>query len=167
MGADTTIATAPAVLDRVAHGIAVLTLVDGDGERRGMTISSLTGASADPVTVLMCIRNSASMRPWLVPGQSVGVSVLGSGQAGVSAGFAYGAEDPFVAFAWHPDAGGTPVIDGSAGYLAGTIERVVDNHDTAVVIVAVEHAEVFGDDGLVYWMKQYREGLVTTESGRW
>lgn len=166
MTSDTTVPVA-AVLDRVAHGIAVLTLVDDAGERRGMTISSLTGASAEPPTVLMCIRQRASMRPWLTAGRAVAVSVLGSGQAEISAGFAYGVEDPFAVFPWHADAAGVPVVDGAAGYLRCTIDRVVDNHDTAVVIAAVEDAEVLADDGLVYWLKQYRSGLVPVERGRW
>lgn len=158
---------ASAVLDRVAHGIAVLTTIDDDGRPHGMTISSLGGASAEPPTVLMCVRNTASMRSLLSPGRALGISVLGSHQAAVSAGFAYGVEDPFAAFAWHPDGRGVPIVDGTAGYLGCTIARVIDNHDTAVVIAGVDHAEVFGDDGLVYWMKHYREGLTSVAQGRW
>jgi flavin reductase (DIM6/NTAB) family NADH-FMN oxidoreductase RutF len=147
------------VMERVPHGVAVLTLVDDAGVHRGMTVSSLTSASAEPPSVLVCIRTKASMHPFLKPGRRVGISVLGPDQSKVSNGFAYGADDPFAVFGWHHD-GGVPVVDGTMGHLVGTIDRVVDNHDTSVVIVAVSDGAITGDAALVHWNRGYYSGLV-------
>jgi flavin reductase (DIM6/NTAB) family NADH-FMN oxidoreductase RutF len=147
------------VMERVAHGIAVLTLVDDAGVRRGMTVSSLTSASAEPPSVLMCIRTKASMHPFLTGGRRVGISLLAPDQSAVSNGFAFGEADPFAVFAWH-DERGVPIVDGSAAHLVGTVDRVVDNHDTSVVIVAVEAGAVTGDAALVYWRRGYYRDLV-------
>lgn len=147
------------VMERVPHGVSVLTLVDDAGVRRGMTVSSLTSASAEPPSVLVCIRTKASMHPFLKPGRKVGISVLGPDQSVVSNGFAYGIEDPFAVFSWHEE-GGVPVVDGTMGHLVGTIDRVVHNHDTSVVIVAVGDGALSGDAALVHWNRGYYGGLV-------
>ncbi len=147
------------VMERVPHGVSVLTLVDDAGVRRGMTVSSLTSASAEPPSVLVCIRTKASMHPFLESGRKVGISVLGPDQSVVSNGFAYGIEDPFAVFAWH-DEGGVPIVEGTMGHLVGTIDRVVDNHDTSVVIIAVGDGALTGDAALVHWNRGYYRGLV-------
>lgn len=146
------------VLERVPHGVAVLTLTDDAGVRRGMTVSSLTGASAEPPSVLVCIRNKASMHPFLTPGRPVGLSILGPDQSVVSNGFAYGVEDPFAVFPCHSEAG-VPIVDGCTAYLTGRVDRVLVNHDTTVVIVGVDHGAVLADGALVHWMRNYYGGL--------
>lgn len=147
------------VMERVPHGVAVLTLTDDAGVRRGMTVSSLTGASAEPPSVLVCIRNRASMHPFLTPGRPVGLSILGPDQAVVSNGFAYGVEDPFAVFPWHAEAG-VPIVDGCTAYLTGRVDRTVVNHDSTVVIVGVDHGGVLADEALVHWMRNYFGKLV-------
>lgn len=163
MNADIAAVTAE-VLDRVPHGVAVLTLTDDAGARRGMTVSSLTGASAVPPTVLVCVRNKASMHPWLVPGRVVGLSILGPRQAAVSDGFAFGVEDPCAAFPCRHEEG-VAIVESSTAHLIGKIDRVVANRDTTIVIVAVERAEVTGHGALVHWMRGYYGDLVPVETG--
>jgi flavin reductase (DIM6/NTAB) family NADH-FMN oxidoreductase RutF len=107
----------------------------------------------------MCIRNKASMYPWLTTGRRVGISVLAPDQSAVSNGFAYGVDDPFAVFAW-TEQGGVPVVTGCVAYLVGAVERVVVNHDTTVVIVAVGEGAVLGEGALVYWMRGYYGSLV-------
>lgn len=147
------------VMERVAHGIAVFTLVDDAGGRRGMTVSSLTSASAEPPSVLMCIRTKASMHPFLTKGRRVGISLLAPDQSAVSNGFAFGEADPFAVFPWHEEQG-VPIVEGSAAHLVGTIDRTIDNHDTSVVIVAIEAGAVTGDATLVYRARGYYRDLV-------
>ena len=148
-----------AVMEQVAHGVAVLTVIDDAGVRRGMTVGSLTAASAEPPTVLVCIRNKASMHPFLTPGRQVGISILAPDQTVVSNGFAFGVEDPFAVFPCHPEAG-VPIVDGSSAYVTGKVDQALVNHDTTVVIVAVEHGAVCGDGALVHWRRGYYGGLV-------
>lgn len=158
------------VTGRIASGLAVMTLVDGDGVLRGMTISSLTPVSAEPPSVLMCIGGSASARPALVDGRAFCVNVLAADQSRVSMGFAWGDDDPFEVFPWHPAVDGTPILEGIAAHLLCRVERVVEHHGTAVVLAAVEGGGVDRDEALVYWRKTYFGGLVPVEpetSGVW
>jgi flavin reductase (DIM6/NTAB) family NADH-FMN oxidoreductase RutF len=143
------------VMASVAAGVAVLTLVDADGQRHGMTISSLTPVSADPPSILVCVGGAASSRPFLVEGQRFGLSVLAAGQDAQSMGFAFGAEDPFEVFAWTPAGDGSPILDEAAAHLICEVERVVDHHDTAVVLAGVVDGAVVKDEALVYWRVRY------------
>ena len=153
------------VMNRLAAGVAVMTLVDGAGTRRGMTISSLTPVSADPPSVLMCIGANASSRPAMVEGQRFCANLLAADQVGHSTGFAWGEDDPFTVFEWSPADDGTPVLGGTAAHLLCEIERVVDHHDTAVVLARVTGGAVHKDETLVYWLQKYFVDLVPAPSG--
>lgn len=160
---ETPVDLAREITGRVAAGIAVMTLVDDQGVRRGMTISSLTPVSADPPSVLMCIGGAASARPALIEGRAFCANVLAADQAKVSMGFAWGDADPFEVFSWRPAADGTPILDDTAAHLLCRVERVVEHHGTAVVLAAVEGGGVDRDEALVYWRKTYFGGLVPVE----
>jgi len=158
------------VMASVAAGIAVVTLIDDDGGYHGMTISSLTPVSVDPPSVLMCIGGSASSLPYLVKGRRFCVSILAADQAPQSMGFAFGADDPFTTFPWHPAADGTPILDETAAHILCEVERVTEHNGTAVVLAAVVDGAVHKDEALVYWKTQYFGGLVPVSpgvTGRW
>lgn len=148
------------VLGLMAHGVAVITLTDDAGTRRGMTVSSLISASAEPPMVLMCIRTRASMWPWFTPGRVLGISLLAPGQAAVSNGFAFGVDDPFAVFPWHEAPGGAAIVDGCAAHMVGVVDRVVDNHDTGVVLARVTAAGRHADRALVHCGRSYYDDLV-------
>jgi flavin reductase (DIM6/NTAB) family NADH-FMN oxidoreductase RutF len=162
--AETAIDVTAEVMGRVAAGIAVMTLVDDDGVRRGMTISSLTPVSSDPPSVLMCVGGAASSRPALVEGRAFCANVLAADQVPLSIGFAWGEGDPFAMFGWQDAGDGTPVLMGTAAHLRCRVERIVEHNGTAVVLAAVEDGAVHKDETLVYWQKQYFGGLIPAES---
>jgi flavin reductase (DIM6/NTAB) family NADH-FMN oxidoreductase RutF len=158
------------VMGRVAAGVAVMTLVDDDGVRRGMTISSLTPVSSDPPSVLVCVGGAASSRPALVEGRVVCMNVLAADQVPVSIGFAWGEDDPFSVFDWTPAADGIPVLSDTTAHLLCRVVGVVEHHGTAVVLADVLDGAVHADEALVYWRKQYFGGLVPAEptsTGTW
>jgi flavin reductase (DIM6/NTAB) family NADH-FMN oxidoreductase RutF len=143
------------VIGQVPMPVEIMTFVEDDGTRRGMTISSLAQVSADPPSVLMCIGPQAEARSALVPGKGFCISILASDQVPEALGFAYGTEDPFEVFAWEPAEDGTPVVSGSAASLFCEVENVVMHHDTAVVLSKVTGGEVHKDEALVYWRQKY------------
>ena len=143
------------VMAAVPAGVAVMTLRDPEGVRRGMTISSLTVVSYEPPSVLMCIGGAASSRPALVPGQTFCANVLGPDQTALSVGFAWAEADPFAVFESSPSADGTPVLAGTTAHLLCTVEKVVEHHGTYVVMAGVDGGSLDGDEALVYWKKSY------------
>jgi flavin reductase (DIM6/NTAB) family NADH-FMN oxidoreductase RutF len=139
----------------LASGVAVLTGVDADGERRGMTVSSLTPVAGDTPAVLVCVGADASMRAMMAPGRRFNANILGESQSALSNGFAFGDEDPFDVFPWESDESGTPVLSGVAGHLQCVVENVVDRRGTAVVLAAVTGASLDHADTLIYWQQAY------------
>lgn len=158
--AETLVAMAKEVTGRIASGLAVMTLVDSDGVRRGMTISSLTPVSVDPPSVLMCIGGAASALPSLTVGQAFCANLLSGDQSPVSVGFAWGDDDPFEVFAWEPADDGTPVLEGIAAHLLCRVERLEEHHGTTVVLAEITGGGVQRDESLVYWRHQYFGELV-------
>ena len=154
------------VMSRIAASVAVLTLEDSDGVRRGMTITSLTSVAAEPPTVLVCVANTASSRPSMVPGQTFCANLLGADQVSYSIGFSWGkSDDPFGDFDWKPAKDGTPVLTGPAAHLICEVEQVVEYHGSAVVMARVIDCCVHNDEALVYWRRIYHGALVPVEEG--
>ncbi len=151
------------VMDGVPTGVAVMTLVDSDGDPHGMTISSLTTVSDDPPSVLMCIGGVASSRPYLVEGQRFCANLLAPDQAVQSADFAYGAQDPFEVHDWTPADDGTPILADTAAHLLCDVERVVDHHGIGVVLAAVAGGALDKDEALVYRNRTYYGRLVPVD----
>lgn len=147
------------VMATVASGVAVLTLVDGDGVMRGTTISSLTPVSADPPSVLVCLGSAASCRPAMGEGRAFCVNVLTEEQVAVSNGFAFGEDDPFTEFAWEQVDDGPPILDGVAAHLTCVVEQVVEHHGTAVVMARVVDGSLNAPGALVFWQEGYHGSL--------
>jgi len=143
------------VMATLASGVAVLTAVGPNGERRGMTVSSLTPVAGDTPAVLVCVGADASMRAMMTPGQRFNANILSESQIAVSNGFAFGDDDPFTLFPWNDDEHGTPVLAGVAGHLECVVENAVDHRGTAVVLAGVTGASLDHPDSLIYWQQAY------------
>src|SRR5204863_2200184 len=71
------------------HGVSVLT-VDFEGNRMGVTVSSLVSLSLDPPLVGVSIGKSASLYELLRAAGSFSISLLGDGQEDLAQRFAAG-----------------------------------------------------------------------------
>src|SRR5436190_2414586 len=110
----------------VPHNVAVLT-VDHDGNRMGVTVSSLVSLSLDPPLIGISIGKQASLYELLRAAGSFSISLLGDGQEDLAQRFAAG-RPPIV----HWDGVATrpgrfaPLIEGALGWIEA---RVVAEHD--------------------------------------
>jgi flavin reductase (DIM6/NTAB) family NADH-FMN oxidoreductase RutF len=110
----------------VPHNVAVLTL-DHDGNRMGVTISSLVSLSLEPPLIGVSIGKEASCYEILRAAGSFAVSLLGNGQEELARRFAAG---------WPPivhwqgvqtrDGAIAPLIEGALGWIEA---RTVAEHD--------------------------------------
>jgi flavin reductase (DIM6/NTAB) family NADH-FMN oxidoreductase RutF len=108
------------------HGVSVLS-VDYEGDRMGVTLSSLVSLSLDPPLVGVSIGKQASLYELLRRAGAFAVSLLGAEQEEVARRFAAG-HPPIVHWAGVPTHEGTvaPLIDGGVGWIEA---RVVAEHD--------------------------------------
>jgi flavin reductase (DIM6/NTAB) family NADH-FMN oxidoreductase RutF len=110
----------------VPHNVAVIA-VDHDGNRMGVTVSSLVSLSLDPPLVGISIGKQASLYELLRAAGSFSISLLGDGQEDLAQRFAAG-RPPIV----HWDGVATrpgrfaPLIEGALGWIEA---RVVAEHD--------------------------------------
>jgi flavin reductase (DIM6/NTAB) family NADH-FMN oxidoreductase RutF len=124
------------------HGVSVLT-VDYEGDRMGVTVSSLVSLSLDPQLVGVSIGKEASCYELLRRSGAWAVSLLGAEQEELARRFAAG-RPPIVHWAGVAVREGrlAPLIEGAVGWIEA---RTRDEHDvgdhTFFVgdVVSVEH----------------------------
>jgi len=108
------------------HGVSVLS-VDYEGDRMGVTLSSLVSLSLDPPLVGVSIGKQASLYELLRRAGAFAVSLLGAEQEELARRFAAG-HPPIVHWTGVPTREGTvaPLIEGGVGWIEA---RVVGEHD--------------------------------------
>ncbi len=124
------------------HGVSILS-VDFEGDRMGVTVSSLVSLSLDPPLVAVSIGKEASSYELLRRAGRFAVSMLGADQEEVARRFASGFP-PLVHWQGVPTREGrfAPLIEGALGWIeAETIaEHDVGDHTLFVATpVSIEH----------------------------
>ncbi len=109
----------------VPHNVAVLA-VDYDGDRMGVTISSLVSLSLEPPLVGFAVNRTAALHELLRRAGGFVANLLAAGQEGIAQHFARGV--PPIAI-WHGielrDDEGPPRLAGALGWIEG---RVAGEH---------------------------------------
>ena len=108
------------------HGVSVLT-VDYEGDRMGVTLSSLVSLSLEPPLVGISVGKQASCYELLRRAGAFGVSMLGSDQEEIALRFAAG-RPPIVHWQGVATREGqvAPLIEGAVGWIEA---RTVAEHD--------------------------------------
>jgi flavin reductase len=124
------------------HGVSILS-VDLDGDRMGVTVSSLVSLSLDPPLVAVSIGKQASCYELLRRAGRFGVSLLGADQEELARRFASG-WPPLVHWQGVPTREGTiaPLIEGALGWIEATTRAEHDAGDHTLFVadvVTVEH----------------------------
>jgi flavin reductase (DIM6/NTAB) family NADH-FMN oxidoreductase RutF len=140
------------------QGVCVLT-VDADGERMGVTISSLVSISLDPPLVGVSIGTDASCYSLLRQAGAYGISLLGSNQEAVARRFAAGFP-PLVHWQGVETREGPAAVAPLLAEARGWLEcRVRDEHDAGdhtLFVADVLWAETGpAEGGLVYFEGRY------------
>lgn len=138
------------------HGVSVLS-VDHEGDRMGVTLSSLVSLSLDPPLVGVSVGKQASCYELLRSAKAFAVSLLGAEQEEIARRFAAG-RPPIVHWEGVDIREGrlAPLIEGGVGWIEA---RVVAEHDvgdhTFFVgeVVALEHGPA--QHALVYRDRTY------------
>jgi flavin reductase (DIM6/NTAB) family NADH-FMN oxidoreductase RutF len=124
------------------HGVSILS-VDLDGDRMGVTVSSLVSLSLDPPLVAVSIGKQASCYELLRRAGRFAVSLLGADQEELARRFASG-WPPIVHWQGVPTVEGAfaPLIEGALGWIEATTRAEHDAGDHTLFVadvVSVEH----------------------------
>jgi len=138
------------------HGVSVLT-VDYEGDRMGVTVSSLVSLSLEPPLVGISIGKQASCYELLRRAGAFAVSLLGAGQEEIARRFAAG-WPPIVHWEGVATRDGqvAPLIEGALGWIEArtAAEHDVGDHTFFVgEVLALEHGP--STSALVYRESEY------------
>ena len=146
-----------ALMRRFPSGVAVVT-VDLEGERIGLTMSSLVALSLDPPLVGVAVSRQAALHELLRRAGSFGVSLLGEGQEDLATRFSRGVP-PIALWTGVAVREGlrAPLLEGALGWLEceTRAEHAVGDHTLFVgEVIAVERGA--GGPPLVHVGQAYR-----------
>jgi flavin reductase (NADH) len=138
------------------HGVSVLT-VDHDGDRMGVTISSLVSLSLEPPLIGISVGKQASIYELLRQAGAFAISLLGSGQEDIARRFAAG-WPPIVHWEGVATREGevAPLIEGALGWLEARTRAEHDVGDHTFFVADVLLAEQGpSTSSLVYRDREY------------
>jgi 3-hydroxy-9,10-secoandrosta-1,3,5(10)-triene-9,17-dione monooxygenase reductase component len=122
------------VLGRFASGVTVVTAMSG-GEPVGMTCQSFSSVSLHPPLVLFCPAKTSRAWPMIHRAGKFAINLLAHDQAELSDQMAARGVDKFATVPWTPSAStGSPLLDGTLGYVDCAIHAVHEAGDHFVVI---------------------------------
>ncbi|MDE2080800.1 MAG: flavin reductase family protein [Burkholderiales bacterium] len=101
-------------LGRFATGVAIISCLDADGARVGLTANSFQSLSLVPPLVLWSLRRASPSLAAFVQARHFAVNVLGEAQVDLSRRFASRHPDKFAEGQWAPGQTGAPVLAGCA-----------------------------------------------------
>ena len=105
------------LLGAFATGVAVATALDANSRPAGMTASAIASVSLEPPLLLVCVWQAADFHATITAATHFGLNVLADDQETLSRRFSLDHPDRFADCAWHPDATGVPVIEGTVAHI--------------------------------------------------
>lgn len=146
------------MIGRFPTGVTVVTTCDADGQPWGLTASSLTSVSLEPLYLLVCIGKGSRSHDVVVAGEHFAVNVLAADSVDLSVRFALvDPSDRFDEVRYRTEATGSPVLQRAAAWLDCRVAQLHDAGDHTIVV-----GEVLGCDAdpavepLVYLAGAYR-----------
>jgi flavin reductase (DIM6/NTAB) family NADH-FMN oxidoreductase RutF len=131
-------------------GVTVLTTVDEQGTKWGMTASSFNSISLEPPLISISIGDHTPSHSAFTNCTEFGVSILAVDQTHIARQFATRADDKFAGAPIANTPHDTPVLDGGAAWLICRPKQVLEVGDHSVIIAEVVACDVSDQEPLAY-----------------
>jgi flavin reductase (DIM6/NTAB) family NADH-FMN oxidoreductase RutF len=154
---------------RFTGGVCLITTIDGEGRRSGLTATAVCSVTMEPPTILICVNRKSSSHDILREAGIFAVNVLSAADHGLAKRFS-GAETGEARFdegAWTIMATGAPVLDSALVGFDCTLANAVDVGSHGVFFGEVQAVHVGAGDvlPLLYAQGSYGSfGLLQTET---
>ncbi|MFC9553734.1 flavin reductase family protein [Rhodococcus sp. NPDC056960] len=137
------------VMAAVCTPVAVVTATSDDLPY-GTTVSAFTSLSMTPPMVLVSLDTGSELLAVVQKTGTFGLNVLGSAQSDLALTFARkGGPAKFSGVAWENESG-VPRLPGASGFLACSVEQMVEGGDHLVVLGGVRTAHLLDSPPLTY-----------------
>jgi flavin reductase (DIM6/NTAB) family NADH-FMN oxidoreductase RutF len=139
---------------KVAGAVSVVTTSGNDGERRGLTATSVCSLSAAPPSLIACVNRQTWVARFVPDSGVFAVNVLSHTQEGIARAFAgqtgLEAGERFSVGEWDAGKTGVPIARGALAAFECRLEKIVE-HTTHVILIGQVVETVLGDgNALVY-----------------
>lgn len=130
------------------------------GQRSGLTASSVTSVAADPAELLVCVNQSVSAWPLIEKSGYFAVNILNYSQLAIAERFAgvggVKGEQRYEGADWLEHHGAWVLAEAPAA-LVCRVSEIIVRHSHAMVLGAVEHVyfSPTTDPALLYWQGQF------------
>jgi flavin reductase (DIM6/NTAB) family NADH-FMN oxidoreductase RutF len=121
-----------------ATGVTVVTTLDSEGQRVGITVSSFNSVSLDPPLVLWSIGKDSLSYDAFVNAKSFVVNVLSVRQSELSNRFAAKGVDKFDGLDCRSGIGGAPILPDVAACFECSTEHLYAGGDHTIIVGRVE-----------------------------
>ncbi|MFD9498143.1 flavin reductase family protein [Streptomyces sp. NPDC060035] len=138
--------------------VAIVTAVDGHGEPRGFTCSTVCSVSDAPPTLLLGVGKQSQTLPALVSAQAFVVNFLAASGEHASREFAGKGRDKFAGVKWRPSshADGAPILSGIAlAFAECRVTRAIDAGDHWLFMAEIHGGDVFRREPLLHHQGEY------------
>ena len=143
-----------------AAGVTVVS-TNLDGQVYGITVSSFSSLSIDPLLILVSIQNSNALAAMIPKSGVFAVSILADDQEAISNAFSKSGREPGASLGadvptldWHT---GSPIVAGAIAHLDCQLETAVPGGDHTIIIGRVVGASFDASkEPLIYFRRRYR-----------
>lgn len=142
-------------LGNFATGVTIVTAIDPDGTKVGVTANSFSSLSMDPPLVLWSSKKDAKSTPVFEAAPNFAVNVLASDQLEMSNHFARQQEDKFAGVEWEKGIGGVPIFPNCAGRFQCETYEKIDGGDHWIFVGRVIAFDDFGRSPLCFHQGSY------------
>jgi flavin reductase (DIM6/NTAB) family NADH-FMN oxidoreductase RutF len=147
------------VMGSFAAGVTVVSTVDADGIKWGLTATAFTSVSLEPPLCLVCVDKRAGSLAAFHASKTFAVSMLSSEQVELSNRFASRIEDKFEGVAHAPGAEtGCPILEGVIASMECTLEHAYAGGDHDILVGRLVATAVDGTaNPLLHWRGRYAD----------
>jgi 3-hydroxy-9,10-secoandrosta-1,3,5(10)-triene-9,17-dione monooxygenase reductase component len=133
-----------------ATGVAVVTTLDKDGVRAGITVNSFNSVSLKPPLVLWSIGEDSLCYDTFVAAEHFAVNVLATHQRDICSRFAASGADKFEGLRCDDGIGGVPLLPEYSAAFQCRTEHVYDGGDHKIIVGRVLKFEDRKIDPLIF-----------------
>jgi flavin reductase (DIM6/NTAB) family NADH-FMN oxidoreductase RutF len=142
-------------LSQFATGVSVVTALDAEGNKVGITVSSFNSVSLDPPLVLWSVGLESMSYDAFTSADYFAVHVLGKAEEDLCGLFAQRKPNKFDDFNCTAGLGGIPILPDFASCFECSTEHVYDGGDHKIIVGRVRRFEYRDSEPLIIYRSQF------------
>ena len=144
-------------LGQFATGVTVITTLDAEGNKIGMTANSFSSVSLDPMLVLWSIAKTSKAFDAFMTAQHFAIHVLCAEQKDVSSQFASTCDDRFCGIEHRAGRGGVPILANYSAVFQCDMESRYEGGDHVIIVGRVTEFDNTGKAPLIFHAGRYAD----------